>query len=299
VKAAAAVLGYEPDHVARALRTRRTFLVGVAVPDLVNEVFPAIVRGLENVLGDAGYTVILANSENDTDRERSSVRAMISRQVDGLILMTSHLRSNLVQELAETQTPLVLVGRNVDRVSVPSVASDDVNGVTDAVAHLAALGHTRIAFIGGPLDISTGRDRYRGYVEGLRVHGLDSDPSIVAFASRFDEHAGTQACQELLAWTRDFTAIVTASDTLAFGCYTALAGTGLSIPAEVSMVGFGGWPSSRRACPPLTTISVPHSEMGCIGGNLLLAQIRDEYERPQVVRLKGQLVVAGSTARRG
>jgi LacI family transcriptional regulator len=294
VMLAAAALGYEPDHVARALKTKQTFLVGVAVPDLLNAVFPAVVRGLEAVLGEAGYIVILANTDGDTARERASVRAMISRQVDGLILMTSQRRSNLVDELAGVQIPLVLIGRVVEGTAVPAVTGDDVAGTIEAVGHLAALGHSRIAHIAGPQDTSTGRDRYYGYLAGLRERGLGVDPSLVVVAQAFDEVSGARACRELLGWTRDFTAIAAASDAIAFGCFDALAEAGLTIPRDVSVVGFGGLPSSLRTSPPLTTVALPYAEIGRLGGKLLLAQILGENVPPEVLKLKGQLVVRGT-----
>jgi LacI family transcriptional regulator len=295
VMQAAAALGYEPDQLARSLKTKQTFLVGVAVPDLLNAVFPAVVRGLEAVLGEAGYIVILANTDGDTARERASVRAMTARQVDGLILMTSQLRSSLVNELAGLQIPLVLIGRVVDGIAMPAVAGDDAAGVFDAVDHLAGLGHSRIAHIAGPQDTSTGRDRYHGYLAGLRERGLELDPSLVVVAQAYDEISGARACRELLGWTRDFTAIAAASDGIAFGCFDALAEAELVIPRDVSVAGFGGLPSSLRTGPPLTTVAFPYAEIGRLGGELLLAAILGENVPREVVRLKGQLVVRGST----
>ena len=292
---AAAALGYEPDQVARALKTKRTFLVGVAVPDLLNSVFPAVVRGLETVLGEAGYIVILSNTDDDVARERASVRAMISRQVDGLVLMTSHLKSNLMEELSGLRIPVVLVGRLVDGLAIPSVACDDFGGESEAVAHLVSLGHRRIAHVGGPQDTSTGRDRFHGYVAGLREHGLEEDPALIAMAAGFDHESGAQALRELLGWTRDFTAITTASDAIAFGCFDALAEAGLTIPGDVSLVGFGDWPASLRTSPPLTTVAFSHDEIGRIGGRLLLAQLAGQAPPGEPIRVSGQLTVRSTT----
>jgi LacI family transcriptional regulator len=211
--------------------------------------------------------------------------------------MTSQLRSSLVDELADSNIPLVLIGRLVEGQAIPSVAGDDAAGVADAVAHLVALGHTRIAHIGGPQDMSTGRDRYQGYLAGLDANGLESDPSLTAVALGFDEASGAQACRELLGWTRDFTAIIAASDAIAFGCSDALSDAGLMIPRDVSLVGFGGWPSSLRTSPPLTTVVVPYDEIGRIGGRLLLAQLLGEEIDRDVTRVKGQLVVRSTTRR--
>jgi len=295
VRSAAATLGYQPDHLARALKTKQTFLIGVAVPDLLNAVFPAVVRGLEAVLGEAGYIVILANTDSDPERERASVRAMILRQVDGLVLMTSHLRSNLTEELGALNIPLVLIGRVVDGWKVPSVAADDQWGMAEAVFHLADLGHTQIAHIGGPADTSTGRDRYHGYLAAMEERGLEADPSLVVTAASFDEVAGAKACRELLAWTTDFTAITVGSDAIAFGCYDALSEEGLEIPGDVSLVGFGGWPAGTRANPPLTSLWMPYDELGRIGGELMLAQIRGDESETEVVRVRGQLIVRETT----
>jgi LacI family transcriptional regulator len=295
---AAAALRYQPSPLARALRTNRTFAVGVAVPDLTNPVFPPVVRGLEDVLGAAGYTLILSNTDSDLLRERTVVQAMLSREVDGIVLLTSFLNDPIVEELVGQEVPLVLVGRVVEGAPVPSVTSDDVAGVGLAVEHLIGLGHRRIAYVGGPQNVSTGRRRHDGYVAALLRVGLDPNPALVAFAAAFDDVSGAKACEEILEWGEGFTALVAGSDAIALGCLDVLAAQGLAVPADVSLVGYGGTRMAAHVRPTLTTVQVHYYQMGRMGAELLLELIAGKHPQGEV-RLDPVLVVGASTGRAG
>lgn len=278
VLAAAEALNYRPSSVARALRTSRTFAVGVAVPDLGNPVFPPVIRGLEDILSAAGYTLILSNSDSDLLRERTVVRAMLARQVDGVVLLTSHIRDPIVQELVTSGVPLVLIGRTVEEPRVSSVVSDDVAGMAMAVDYLVRLGHSRIAFIGGPQNVSTGRRRYEGYLAGHQKAGLKPVSTLVEFADSFDDLAGVTACKKLIDWGEEFTAVLASSDGIALGALDVLWVHGFEVPTDVSLVGYGGARLGLHLKPTLTTVEIPYREMGRAGAEVLLAAIAGEGE---------------------
>jgi LacI family transcriptional regulator len=269
----AEALNYHPSSVARALKTSRTFAVGVAVPDLANPVFPPVVRGLEEILSGAGYTLILSNADTDILKERAVVRAMVARQVDGIVLLTSHIKDPVVEELRAYGIPLVLIGRVVVDDSVPAVICDDTAGIAAAVDHLVRLGHRRMAFIGGPQSVSTGRRRYEGFVKGHQAAGINPVATLVGFAEGFDDVSGAKACRKILEWGEDFSAMIASSDGIALGCSDVLYERGLEIPRDVSLVGFGGTRMSKHFRPTLTTVEVPYLQMGRAGGRLLLAEI--------------------------
>ena len=217
--------------------------------------------------------------------------------MDGFITATARLDHALLSEIAVAGTPVVLVNRRVEDGALPAVAPDDHAGAGLAVAHLAALGHRRIAHLGGPQDLSTGHQRHLGYLDALRAAGLEADERLVRFSDAFTEAEGARRCRELLDAAPGITAIVAANDLLALGCYDVLGERGLSSPADVSVVGFNDMPFADRFQPPLTTVRIPHREIGLAAGGLLLELLGDpEPEaRTRQLLLAPSLVVRGST----
>jgi LacI family transcriptional regulator len=169
-------------------------------------------------------------------------------------------------------------------------------GMRLAVEHLLSLGHIRIAHLAGPLDYSTGLDRYESFHATMRAAGLEPDPGLVRVAEAFTEDEGARLCEQLIAEDRQFTAVAAANDLLALGCYDVFAEHGMRCPEDVSVVGFNDMPFADRFQPPLTTIHIPHYEIGAAAAELMLERLQDgEAERRQI-RLQPRLVVRGSTA---
>ena len=227
---AARRLDYQPNTLARGLKMSRTFTVGMLVPDLTNPLFPPIVRGLEDRLREAGWTLVLANTDNDDDKERSLLQTMTTRRVDGLVLATARRSYPLLAEIERSGLPTVLVNRTTDEPTVPAVLGDDHNGIGQAVRHLASLGHTKIAFVGGTQEVSTGLVRYHSFVSWMHSAGLDADPERIVFARWFREDLGADAFEELIRRGVEFTAVVCGNDLIALGGYTVLRATGAALP---------------------------------------------------------------------
>jgi LacI family transcriptional regulator len=294
VRDAAARLGYRPNPMARGLKTNRSYTVGVLVPDIQNPLFPPIIRGIDDRLGEAGYTPLIANTDNDPVRERIDFQAMRARAVDGFVTATARLDHELLDEFADLGIPLVLVNRRVEDGSLPSATADDGAGVRSAVEHLVALGHTRIAHLAGPQDVSTGRQRLEGFRAAMEAAGLD--PSLVRVARAFTEPEGARLCDALLADAGDVTAIVAGNDLMALGCYDVFAARGIDCPGDVSVAGFNDMPFAGRFAPPLTTVRIPHYEIGVAAAQLLLDLLQDGYDGKNDVVLPVELVARGSTA---
>jgi LacI family transcriptional regulator len=293
---AADELGYRPNPIARGLKTNRSYTVGVLIPDLTNPLFPPIVRGIEDRLGAAGYTPLIVNTDNDAERERSHIEAMLARQVDGFIAATARLDVTLLAEAAAGGTPLVLVNRSLEDGSAPAVTVDDRRGIALAVEHVSALGHRLIGNVAGPQNVSTGHRRHLGFAEAMQAAGLRVDPGHVSFADAFTEPEGARACAEILEHEPRVTAIVAANDRLAMGCYDTLAAAGLRCPQDISIVGFNDMPFIDRLRPPLTSVRVPQREIGTTAADLLLAQLSDGDAPAQEMLLEPELIVRGSTA---
>ena len=293
VREVAAALGYQVNPIARSLKTSRSETVGVLVPDLTNPLFPPIVRGIEDALADNGYTVLTANTDNDPARTSSNFGAMLARQVDGFIVATALLEDPFLHEAAARGVPMVMVNRQTEHLDVSVVAGDDATGIERTVDHLVELGHTDIAHIAGPLQVSTGAVRLRAFRAAMQLHGLRSDRIVEADA--YSEAAGRTALLQLLGDDRP-TAVVAGNDLLALGCYDALAETGLCCPADLSIVGFNDMPFISRLQPPLTSVRVPQYELGVEAARLLLDRLSGRTVTPRVVLLPVRLVVRGSTA---
>ena len=293
---AAEELGYRPDPIARGLKTKRSYSIGALIPDLTNPLFPPIMRGLEDRLAGAGYTLLTVNTDNDLERERGYIDALRARHVDGFIAATGRLDAALLAEVAAGGTPVVLVNRSLEDGSLSAVTVDDRQGSRLAVEHVVALGHTLIGHLAGPQHVSTGRRRREGFVEAMRSAGLKAPARRITVANAFTEPEGARACEQLLRVKPRVTAIVAANDRLAIGCYDALRAHGLSCPGDVSVIGFNDMAFTDRLSPPLTTVRVPQREIGSVAAELLLAELNDDAREPEQILLEPELIVRASTA---
>ena len=284
-------MGYTPNAIARSLKTSRSLTIGVILPDLTNPLFPPMVRGIEEALSPVGFTALLANTDNDAARARAVVQTLRLRQVDGWISAVPTLTEQLFED---TDGPLVLLNRQ-DEAGTPAVVGDDSAGIAQSIAHLVELGHRRIAYLAGPQTISTGINRYSAYLATLAAHGLERDDTIVRFAASFSERAGAVALRELFDARAQFTAVLAGNDLLALGCYELLAERGLRAPDDLSVVGFNDMHFADRFDPPLTTVRIPHHEMGRCAAELLLGRIAGAEQTAGPVVLPAQLIVRAST----
>jgi LacI family transcriptional regulator len=295
VRQAAEQLGYRVNRMARALKTRRSLAIGMLIPDITNPFFPPIVKGAEDALAHAGYTLVLANTDNDETKERLQLSGMLQNQVDGLLVATSRRRGAAVEQLRSGPVPLVLVNRTIDRGGVSAVIPDDLGAMTLAVRHLHELGHRRIGHVGGPADTSTGSRRAAGFAAAMRDLGLPANR--IVRAKLFNEVEGRHAAAILLEREPTLTAIVAGNDLLALGTLDAAGAAGLHCPDDLSIVGVNDMPMSDRFQPPLTTIRVGEYELGRQAARLLLGHIEQPERLPETVLVTPELVVRDSSAK--
>lgn len=289
-------MGYARSTLAYGLRTGRTHTIGVVMPDITNPLFPPIIRQIERALSDEGYIAILADSDNDQANEMAIVQSFTSRKVDGLILATAHRRDSAVNACIKENIPVVLVNRTIDSHSVTAVINDDAHGIELAVSHLVNLGHETIAYLGGPQDTSTGRDRFMAFKKLMRTGMFKSHPDLMRNCKSFTEAEGQDVFLSMLKTRRKFTAVVAANDLLALGCYDAMQERGLRCPDDISVTGFNDMPFVNRLAPPLTSLRIPHYEIGNEAAKLLLERIRDPDCQVRTINLLPELVVRKSTA---
>lgn len=290
----AARYGYQPNKLAAAMRTGRSKLVGVMLPDITNPVFPPIVLGIEDELRKHGYVVLMSNAGDDKAQQRYVVDQLLGRQVDALILATATREDPVITHCLEAGVAAVTVNRNEDAGRVSSVVNDEAQGMRLAVEHLAALGHRRIVHLVGPQHVSTGHLRKMGFEEALAAHGL-KDASGVVDCLAYTREAGKAACDQALERYPGLTAIVAGNDLVAIGCYDSLRAHGLRCPEDISVIGHNDMPFIDAVHPPLTTIRIGLREMGIQAAQLILRRLEEGAAGVIEVRLKPEIVIRGST----
>lgn len=292
-------LGYRPHSLARALRTNRTMSVGVIIPDMENPLFGPIIAGVESVLVDEGYSVLIGNADRGPDHADGLVEDMLERHVDGLILATPGREVSAAAQRVQRDVPMVLVNRSVDDDSIPAIVGDDHAGIGLAVRHLRELGHERIGHVAGPSWVSTGKGRRDAFLDWIATVGLDPDADLVEEAEWYQVEPGTTAALALLGRRPDLTAIVAANDLLGLGCYRAVRSLGKVIGVDVSITGYNDIPLLDLMQPSMTAVRVPYRQMGADAASMLLALIAGEVVAPRRVLLTPTLAIRASTARPG
>jgi DNA-binding LacI/PurR family transcriptional regulator len=281
---AARRLGYEPNRAARALATGRTGNIGVVVPDLTNPFFPAILKGAQARARQMGWSVFLADTEEDPESEYELVLGL-AKQVDGVVLCSSRMAAHHIRSLWGS-TRVVFLNREV--AGAPAVIMDAAGGAQQAADHLIALGHRRIAYLRGPSASWSDRERRRSLrasIRRARVEIVEFGPLAPSF------EAGIQGAD--LALASGASAIVAFNDLMALGVLSRLHDRKVVVPDDVSVVGFDDIAMAVMTTPSLTSVSVPKEEAGRSAIDLLLATLLDEPAANK--RLPGQLIVRGST----
>ncbi|MGH8952830.1 MAG: LacI family DNA-binding transcriptional regulator [Acidimicrobiia bacterium] len=286
-------LGYRRNTIARALRTGRTLVVGMIVPDVGNLYQAGITRGAGDVLYSDGYSLLLSSTDDDPDQARSQVSAMLGVQVEGLLYGVAREDDAVLVGIVDEGIPVVLFNRATEITGVSAVLPDDLTGTRLAVEHLLSLGHRRVVHVGGPEAVSSTVNRLVAFEETLELAGLTGTHRL---ARRHTEEEGYRVTRELLDERPDTTAVLAANDRLALGAIDAIRASDRSCPEDVSVVGFNDMPYSERFSPPLTTIHISQYELGAMAARLLLATIADPARPPETQLAVPQLVIRGSTA---
>ena len=287
-------LGYRPNVVARALVSRATTTVGLVVGDIENPFFAAAARGLADVMDAHGYTVLLANADEDAGRERRAVDALRARQVDGMVVVPAPGASpEHLAELVTAGVPLVLLDRAVVGVAADSVLVRNVAGARAAVAHLAGLGHRRIGVVSDSPDITSSAERIQGYRQALRAAGIAPEPGLISIGGPTRDD-GEAAALRLLDRADRPTAVFTANNFMTVGALRAARSLGLRIPDDVALVGFDDLDWTTLVQPPVTVVRQPVADLGRVAGERLLRRLEGDAGPPKRIRLDANLIVRGS-----
>lgn len=299
VREAIEELNYTPNILARSFRRRATHTIGIIASELTNPFYAEIAVAAETLLMDEGYMTLICNSFNDVKKEQAYIRALLGRRVDGLILTSARFEGDAARILSEQQIPFVLVNRRCGEIASDYVGVDNIGGMRAVVEHVIGLGHSRIAFVGGFPYSSVARDRYTGYLEALKAHGIEPEAELF-FEGKYDIDSGAEAAKYLLSLPggQRPTAICAANDLLALGVIDWAMRAHLRVPENVSVTGFDDLQLSGLAPINLTTVRQSRAEMGRAAAELVLKRIRGELpDEPQVIILPCNLVVRNTTGR--
>ena len=287
-------MGYYPSAIARGLATGRTHTIGMVVTTISDPFVAPIVQGTEQKALEEGYSVILAQSEADPERELAAVRLMREHRVDGVIVTASRVGELYTPLLSELKVPVVLINNQKEGEYLYSIYVDDMAGAQMAVEYLVKLGHRKIAYVGCPERPLSNRRRFEGYRTALELHGIEVDDRMVFQIPGMDDlNRGREAADLILAGEKP-TAVFCYNDLTAVGVLKALRDRKVDVPGEVSLVGFDDIPLASMVCPTLTTVAQPKEKMGVKAMEMLLALISGE-ERENIV-VRPRLVVRESTA---
>lgn len=289
-------LGYRPSRVARRLRMKdgRAHLVGLIIPDIQNPFYAEIARGVEDAAYANDYALLLCNSDESLDKERFYLDVMHDESVDGVVLPPFDETDAAVIDLVNTGMPVVCVDRSLAKVKTDLVEVDNFRGAYEAVMHLIERGHKNIGLIEGRTEVSTSRERRRGYLEALAAAHLAPRKELMR-AGDFKQASGRVLANELLDLKRPPTALFVCNNLMTVGALAALHQRGLAVPRDVAVVGFDDLPWAEALDPPPTVVRQPAYEVGKQAMELLLKRIIEPTRPPVTLRLLPELVVRQST----
>jgi LacI family transcriptional regulator len=281
-------LGYQTNSIARSLKTSKTCTVGFLCPDLPNDFFMSIAKGVENELRKYGYSVIICNSNGNINEESERIKLLLSKCVDGIIIIPSSNEGEHFNIIKNMDIPVVLVDRLVENFTTDAVLVDNVNGSYSAIEHIIVAGYRRIAFIGGDMRLTTAKERYEGYIRALKDYCIEIDDEIIRFGD-FSVESGYSLMKEILdlpecpeyVFISNYYMHVGATKYLVENCRNCNISIASYDDMELSSIlGF---------CKVL--VRQPMTEIGSIAVKILISRIEDDKTNfPQIVRLKNQIV---------
>lgn len=274
-------LNYSPNRLAQSLRSRQTFTVGVLLPNSANPYFAEVLYGIEHTCFEHGYNVIIGNAGDDPKREVTYLKTLLSRQVDGILLISTGAYDDVQQQLKNYEnTAVVLVDRPSQQKDYDEILTDNRQGGLLATHHLIELGHRRIGCIGGPVSLANSAERLAGYYAALDEAGITRDDALIR-DGEFDYNSGYAAASHLLSLSNPPTAIFACNDLMAIGALCAAHEKGLRVPDDLSVIGYDDVTPASYSVPRLTTIAQPARDLGKLAVDRLVHRLQHMDESPQ------------------
>lgn len=289
---------YEVNAIARHLRQRKTYSIGVVVSNVLSPFYSVIAKSIEDVASKAGYSVILCNGDENPEKELKYLRVLISKRVDGIILVPTGYNANYIKWLIDSGNKIILLDRMIKGISCDSVIVDNEIGAYKATEHLIEQSYRKIALIDGYPNRTTGEERMKGYLNALQKAGIRKDDDIIKFGD-FKKESGIKLTKQLLCLKKRPEAIFTANLDMTLGAVIAIKEMGLKIPDEIGIIGFDDSDWAAIMDPPLSVVSQPTYSLGSTAAELLLKKIKGESFKhnrsSHIVRLNTSLIIRNST----
>ena len=289
IKSLAIKLGYRPNLVASGLSTRKTFNVGLIVADISTTFFSQVARGVEDTMRRAGYNVFICNTDDKIEDEKFHWDALISRGVDGIIISPANLKPRYLQKLLGAGVPIVFIDRCLPSLRASYVITDHFSGGYQMTKYLLSLGHRRIAYVRGEVEMG----RFYGYRQALKEYGIPVDNSLTPVCD-FTIEGGKKAAKKLVRMEHPPTAIFCVNDPVALGAMKAIREHGFRIPEDISLAGFDNADFAEFLQPPLTTVHQSKYELGEEAAKILLQEMNGKLREPKKIEIKPVLVIRDS-----
>lgn len=277
VHAAINQLGYIPNTLARSLRSRQTHMLALVLTDITNPFWTTVARGVEDVASDAGFNLILCNTDESEAEQDRYLQALLQKQVDGILLVPVTSKPDPVQFIQSQHVPVVVLDRHLPDVKADIVRCDSLGGAYQLAKLLFSQGHQRIAVLSGPRGVSTAEDRVLGFQQAQKEAGIEAQPELI-FYGEFNVQSGYQMAQQALALSPLPTAMLAGNNFIAIGALRALRDAGVSVPDSMAIVGFDDLPFYLVLDPFLTVAAQPAYEMGRRATELLLARLSGQAQ---------------------
>ncbi len=290
---------YHPNPIAQSLQRKRSNTIGVIVPEIRHNFFATVVSGIEEVMYEAGYIIMVCQSNESITREKVNAKALAANRVAGLLLAISleTLNCDHLKEVIRLGIPLVQFDRVVEDLETSKVVIDDFNAAYKATVHLIETGYKRIGFLNAREGIALNSLRFDGYLQALKDNGMQYYPELLVKTDGCREEDGRKGAESYLKMVNPPDAILAINDPVAVGAFCRFREAELRIPQDIALVGFSGSPESALIEPALTTVSQPAFEMGKAAAKLLLKQLESKENNfiPETVVLDTQLLIRGSS----
>jgi DNA-binding LacI/PurR family transcriptional regulator len=294
VREAIQSLEYRPNQAARRLRERKSKIIGVLVPDIQIPFFASIVVGIDKVLQQAGYLLLLGNTHDNLADEQLHIQIFLGEDVSGIIFAPANITDlSQYQRLQEMGIPLAAIDRSPGDLRVDTVQVANARAASQAVQHLIQEGHQRIALITGPDSISTAVERQQGYEQALRLAGLPCEVDWIQVGD-YTQQGGYRAMLSLMSLELRPTAVLIANNVMTLGALQYIHEQGIEIPCDVALISFDDMPWASALRPPLTVIAQPVNEIGTVAARLMLDRIREPLSSTKHVILETQLIQRAS-----